>query len=656
MINVKAITDAPIKAYVKRTDTAHAAAGNNTIITEGRSPYISDGMTWVVWDTSINSWRDTGIRAEGQPGRDGRDGADGAPGRDGAPGKDGAKGDPGEQGPQGPQGHKGEPGPQGPKGDNYVLTDADKQAIADMVDAVTDVQLNGSSIVTDGVANIPIARAGSPGVVKPDANYGTTVDNTGTIGTSRATESDINSREHQYRPVVPNNLDYAVKAAMCDGKGAAWSDAEKVAAQKRIGVDETNRKLDFLWKLNQGISYQFETDETEAYSKSVPSGAKLTSMEAIGGKTVAWNQFIRQINPETVRAVADASISVADGIISMTAVNNINFCSCACLSTFTRRANRKYYLRYTAKSSNWSQDADNPGLPIVDGLWVRSAVVDKSITDWQTKRAVFDGGTMDGNMQHAFSFRKYAEPSNSPVYIKDVVVIDLTQLFGFDNEPKNTDDERIAWIEQYVTEHKEYNAGELVSADVESIKHNDTASAAIPADVRALHGYGWSAGSAYNSVERTEDGRWQYVQRVGYTDLGTLSWHSYGNPGVYYTTIPGKKVTSENSVLSNMLVYKSKAWDNPIPYMMSPHTTLQNICCYIDGSQSNSSEFKDAISGAKLYYELDEYIITDITDMMTGFPEHFYVETGGIITLENAAKLPVPNKEEYLISLAEVNG
>ena len=594
----------------------------------------------------------------GPQGPKGDTGERGPQGVQGIPGPEGPKGDKGDTGSQGPKGETGATGPQGPKGDNYVLTDADKQAIAGMVDAVKDVcDKENNSFVKDGVAKIPVATKLKLGLVKTTNTDGIYVSpSTGFMNIQKALDAGIESRTENCKPIVPANLDLAVKAAMCDGKGAAWSDTEKVAAQKRIGVDETNRKLDFLWKLNQGISYQFETDVTEAYSKSVPSGAKLTSMEAIGGKTVAWNQFVRQINPETVCAVADASISVADGIISMTAVNNINFCSCACLSTFTRRAKRKYYLRYAAKSSNWSQDADYPGLPIVDGLWVASAAVDKSITDWQTKRAVFDGGTNDGNMSYVFSFRKYAEPSNSPVYIKDVVVIDLTQLFGFDNEPKNTDDERIAWIEQYVAEHTEYNAGELVSADVESIKHNDTASAAIPADVRALHGYGWSAGSVYNSVERTEDGRWQYVQRVGYTDLGTLSWHSYGVRGVYHTTVPDKKVTNGNSVLSNMLAYKSMAWDHPTPYTMSPHTNFRSIYCYIDGSQSNSSEFKDAISGAKLYYELDEYIITDITDMMTGFPAHFYVETGGIITLENAAKLPVPNKEEYLISLAEVNG
>ena len=38
--------------------------------------------------------------------------------------------------------------------------------------------------------------------------------------------------------IIPTNLDYAVKAAMCDGKGAAWTSAEQKAARERMGVDK----------------------------------------------------------------------------------------------------------------------------------------------------------------------------------------------------------------------------------------------------------------------------------------------------------------------------------------------------------------------------------------------------------------------------------
>lgn len=289
MINVKAITDAPIKAYVKRTDTAHAAAGNNTIITEGRSPYISDGMTWVVWDTSINSWRDTGIRAEGQPGRDGRDGrdgADGAPGRDGAPGKDGSKGEKGDPGPQGipgEKGEKGDPGPKGDKGDiglqgelgprgepgipgpkgdkgekgdtgpqgqkgdpgnDYVLTDADKQDIAGKVDlsgTVSDVQVDGSSIVTDGVATLPIASTGNFGVTRVGSGIVLSSDKKLILNIS--SESTISDRSVLYAALSPRHIDYAVKAAMCDGKGAAWTADEQKAARERMDAVQSTYSL-----------------------------------------------------------------------------------------------------------------------------------------------------------------------------------------------------------------------------------------------------------------------------------------------------------------------------------------------------------------------------------------------------------------------------
>lgn len=60
----------------------------------------------------------------------------------------------------------------------------------------------------------------------------------------------------------------------------------------KTSLAQTDRKLDALWKLNQGISYEFQTDEAEAYQKTVPRGAKMVSIKSIGGKTIVWNQMI----------------------------------------------------------------------------------------------------------------------------------------------------------------------------------------------------------------------------------------------------------------------------------------------------------------------------------------------------------------------------
>ncbi|MCI7639415.1 MAG: hypothetical protein MSS60_06280, partial [Clostridiales bacterium] len=59
--------------------------------------------------------------------------------------------------------------------------------------------------------------------------------------------------------------------------------------------------------------------------------------------------------------------------------------------------------------------------------------------------------------------------------------------------------------------------------------------------------------------------------------------------------------------------------------------------------------------GVTTRYALDNAVITDITDLMADFPEHFEVGAGGTLTFENAVQIPVPSSVEYLIALAEVN-
>lgn len=64
-----------------------------------------------------------------------------------------------------------------------------------------------------------------------------------------------------------------------------------ISKADKTSLVKTDRKLDALWKLNQGISYEFQTDDAEAYQKTVPSGAKVASIKSIGGKTIVWNQL-----------------------------------------------------------------------------------------------------------------------------------------------------------------------------------------------------------------------------------------------------------------------------------------------------------------------------------------------------------------------------
>ena len=98
-----------------------------------------------------------------------------------------------------------------------------------------DVQIAGASIVQDGVANIPYGTDKNVGVLRTTSANGLYIQD-GVVRTYPASDSNISNRNGQYMPLTTKNLDYAVKAAMCDGKGAAWTDTEKAAARSRMGV------------------------------------------------------------------------------------------------------------------------------------------------------------------------------------------------------------------------------------------------------------------------------------------------------------------------------------------------------------------------------------------------------------------------------------
>lgn len=102
---------------------------------------------------------------------------------------------------------------------------------------VQDVQVAGVSVLQDGVANVPIATEDAPGVVSVLTPQDSGIWNDkGSLKISYATDEEISSRTGKRKALVCANMDYAVKAAMCDGKGAAWTEAEQKAARERIGA------------------------------------------------------------------------------------------------------------------------------------------------------------------------------------------------------------------------------------------------------------------------------------------------------------------------------------------------------------------------------------------------------------------------------------
>lgn len=103
---------------------------------------------------------------------------------------------------------------------------------------INDVTINGASIVSEGVADIPIATVNQAGVGIANQYYGVEVKEHDKIfRIVSAKNSEIDVRINDFKPITSYNLDYAVKVALSDGKGAEWTTEEKASARNRMGLE-----------------------------------------------------------------------------------------------------------------------------------------------------------------------------------------------------------------------------------------------------------------------------------------------------------------------------------------------------------------------------------------------------------------------------------
>lgn len=268
---------------------------------------------------------------------------------------------------------------------------------------------------------------------------------------------------------------------------------------------ELKAKTDALWKLSEGKSYDFVEDSAEAYSKNVPTGCRFAQVEKIGGKTVAWNQWVDETKYKDATS-ASVMATISGRRITMVGTSgsngeNFNIIDRSA-KTWSVSANHYYLFAGISKLT---------GLNILVYNGAKAVVV--AYAGSAAKNAVFKP-TFSGISQ------LYLNTGDAGAAV-DVdctpYLVDLTQLYGSGNEPTTTSDPRIAEIVAYAEKHPEYNAGELVSAGVEDVEvqgANLLDTYPIPDAVKALPGYGWSAGNVRNEIARKADG-WDYVQRVG---------------------------------------------------------------------------------------------------------------------------------------------
>lgn len=108
---------------------------------------------------------------------------------------------------------------------------------------VTGVDENGipnsfGVITNDFVQISQYATNSRAGIVKASNSYGVAM-SAADLQVYKASTTDIASKTHNYRPIVPSNLDYAVKQGLINSK-IAWTDLDKEKARNMIGVIQSD--------------------------------------------------------------------------------------------------------------------------------------------------------------------------------------------------------------------------------------------------------------------------------------------------------------------------------------------------------------------------------------------------------------------------------
>ena len=426
-------------------------------------------------------------------------------------------------------------------------------------------------------------------------------------------------------------------------------------ANVKLTDKELTRRVNALYDMGQGITHRFETDSDTAYAKTVPTGGRLMSVKNVGGRSIVFNQLVDSniVIGETTRYSFNGqhlttnitdSLSLSDDLCTLPTIP----------------VGHKVLLKIKFIAGN----VGNKEVTI--GGYHKTANI-----SWQCKidlprNTELAGKTliaMDTTTDTAESIRFFLYNATIPLLTNIDCYInyyDLTLMFGSGNEPTSVEEfEKI-----FPADYYPYNAGEIVSAGVTEVAVGDTA-CPIPEAIKALPGYGWSAGTARNYVDYENK---RYVQCVSSVDLGTLNWVAgdSGKVGFQTSQVTGQKLTKNYNILPNIICSKYLAktqnamWGKTSVTGITTNASVDGYVYVNDTSYTDVTAFKQAMQGVILYYELATPIVTDISSLIPDdFLRNIEVEAKGSVTFKNSNggyHIPVPSEEEYIVKLSEVGG
>ena len=408
----------------------------------------------------------------------------------------------------------------------------------------------------------------------------------------------------------------------------------------KTDLAKTNLYLDALYKLNKGQTYDVLEQESEAYSVDVPSGAKYVGIDKVGGKSVVWNQLWNYEETEKEAGITYTYENHFYDVIKNTTEKN------GLTVRYNVKSNNKYYVSFEASS--------NDNIKLVFSF--NASLVVELTESNKRYRGIIKTGTLTTPRSYIYLY----SPSGvtCSYRVGNIKVIDLTQMFGAGNEPSTVEE----FEAMFPADYYPYSDPTIISSQTDRV---DVASADGTISQQITTGFPVlnSAGSVYDYIDLNEG---KLHQRVGVMDLGTINWGKGGSnnrtswvPSSWRTNVkPAQSPEVKANILCNKyytdIAVRAERQVNDKTISVNDRSWV-----YIYDSAYISvtpQEFKTAMSGVMLYYELAEEIITDIT-IPTELTDWLTVEAGCSVTFHNAddgKRLLVPNKLSFVRKLDEV--
>lgn len=131
-----------------------------------------------------------------------------------------------------------------------------------------DIQVNGTSVVSNGVANIPIMASGVYGVAKINQYNGIRIDNSGDLTTYPSNSALVKAGVNELRPLVPSNQHESVFYGL-----AKLAGADMASSDNTVGTYTSTAKTAIRTMLGAIGNTDYATQSTGGVVKIIDNGS-----------------------------------------------------------------------------------------------------------------------------------------------------------------------------------------------------------------------------------------------------------------------------------------------------------------------------------------------------------------------------------------------